>query len=182
MVQEMAKQRVTANELQELLNEEGNGVVVDIREGWERRRQWIAGSLHVPMGELGRESDGWAPGNPVILVCKSGARSRRAAAMLRKKGLTRVADLEGGMDAWSRVGLEVEGDPGASGASMAPMRLMAALLVMVGWLASHWWAPAIWLSVIVGAGLLLVLLTGLAGSGAGPSTDAGEAGCGTGGG
>ena len=146
---------MTAQEVEEVLKAEGNRVVVDIREGWERGRQWIAGSLHVPMGDLGRESEEWAPGHSVILVCKSGARSRRAASMLRQKGLTQVADLEGGMDAWCRAGLAV----------------------MAGGLASHWWPSAILLSAIAGAGLLLTLLPGT-----GPSPDASEAGCRSGGG
>ena len=168
---------MTAQEVEEVLKAEGNRVVVDIREGWERGRQWIAGSRHVPMGDLGRESEEWAPGHSVILVCKSGARSRRAASMLRQKGLTQVADLEGGMDAWCRAGLAVERDPGGPGVGRAPLRLMAVLLVMAGGLASHWWPSAILLSAIAGAGLLLTLLPGT-----GPSPDASEAGCRSGGG
>ena len=40
----------------------------------------------------------------VILVCRSGGRSNKAATILSKKGYTKVSNMEGGIMAWSEAG------------------------------------------------------------------------------
>jgi len=177
-------QRLTVRELEGLLGT-GGCEVVDVREGWERARCRIGESRHVPLRSLERESEGWAVGDPLVLVCKSGARSRRAAAILREKGFSQVSDLAGGLDAWKAEGLELEKDPGAPGAMTGQLRLVAGLLVVVGMLASQWWPPAIYLSGIAGAGLLFALMVDGGGRGRtdkGESSDSSRAGCQGGGG
>jgi rhodanese-related sulfurtransferase len=46
------------------------------------------------LGELDRD-------RPVVLVCRSGARSAQACVLLAKAGFTRVANLAGGMLRWN---------------------------------------------------------------------------------
>ena len=46
---------------------------------------------------------------PVIVTCRSGARSARAAAMLAKAGFEQVANLRGGMLRWRAEGGAVVG-------------------------------------------------------------------------
>ena len=43
---------------------------------------------------------------PVLVYCHSGARSHRAAEMLRKKGY-KVLELDGGIEAWKEKGMPV---------------------------------------------------------------------------
>ena len=50
----------------------------------------------------------------VITVCRSGARSARAAALLTRDGRD-VVNLSGGMHAWARAGLPVVGSGGTPG-------------------------------------------------------------------
>ena len=38
----------------------------------------------------------------IVVMCHSGGRSGRVAAYLRQSGYTSVANLAGGIDAWSR--------------------------------------------------------------------------------
>ena len=52
----------------------------------------------------------WWPGNAsararLVLVCRSGRRSMRAAELLQAKGYTNVLILQGGMLAWEAAGL-----------------------------------------------------------------------------
>ena len=42
---------------------------------------------------------------PIVIVCRSGRRSRRAASALQQLGITNVAILDGGMLAWEAAGL-----------------------------------------------------------------------------
>lgn len=41
----------------------------------------------------------------VILACQKGGRSQKAFDLLKEKGFTNMANLEGGMNAWSEAGL-----------------------------------------------------------------------------
>jgi rhodanese-related sulfurtransferase len=82
---------------------------VDVREQWERDAGRIEGSLHIPLGQLmTRHSEIEADG-PVVVVCRTGARSEDAAQFLRAMGLAEVHNLDGGIVAWTSAGLPFEG-------------------------------------------------------------------------
>ena len=57
---------------------------------------------------LGEAARGWDPAAPVVLVCRSGARSGNAAAQLVAAGFTRVMNMAGGMMAYRAAGLPAE--------------------------------------------------------------------------
>ncbi|MFI5066551.1 MAG: rhodanese-like domain-containing protein [Streptosporangiales bacterium] len=50
----------------------------------------------------------------MVTVCRSGARSARAAALLAREG-REVVNLSGGMRAWARAGLPVVASGGGPG-------------------------------------------------------------------
>ena len=47
--------------------------------------------------------------NPLVFICRSGARSARATAFAHEHGFTNVYNMLGGMLLWNQLGLEVEG-------------------------------------------------------------------------
>lgn len=100
---------VTARNLQR-----DGAVLLDVRE----RAEWSAGhapkARHIPLGELERRRGEIAAGRTVITVCRSGARSARAAAQLRRAGLT-VLDVKGGMRAWAAAGMPMTASGGRPG-------------------------------------------------------------------
>ena len=61
---------------------------------------WTGGVLSAKLGELDKTT-------PVLLYCASGRRSAEAAAHLRSQGFADVADLAGGIHAWSDAGKTV---------------------------------------------------------------------------
>jgi rhodanese-related sulfurtransferase len=73
--------------------------VLDVREAQEVATGAIAGSTHIPLGQLATRVGELDRGTPIVTVCQSGGRSRRAAEALADAGFT-VADLDGGMNAW----------------------------------------------------------------------------------
>jgi rhodanese-related sulfurtransferase len=88
--------------------------LLDVREPGEWQAGHIAGSQHIPLGQL-RERLGEVPKDQTILtVCRSGNRSEAAARGLRTLGYT-VENLEGGATAWTRAGLPLEADGGGPG-------------------------------------------------------------------
>lgn len=79
---------------------------LDVREPSEWASGHIEGAAHIPLGVLPHRLGELERGTPVVTVCRSGARSAQAAALLRSRGFD-VDNLDGGMMAWSRAGLPV---------------------------------------------------------------------------
>lgn len=73
---------------------------VDIREDSEHDVVRVEGMLHAPFSHLHALPDLLDARRPVVLICKGGVRSVRAADYLEKKGFADVASVEGGIDAW----------------------------------------------------------------------------------
>lgn len=88
-------------------------VLLDVREDDE----WSAGhapdAVHVPLARVGEAASRFA-GQQVLTVCRSGARSGRAAKTLAAAGVD-VRNVAGGMAAWAAAGLPVVRDDGARG-------------------------------------------------------------------
>lgn len=93
------------------LHEAGRVVLLDVREPGEWAAGHAPGALHVPLGDL--DSDRIA-GDEVVTVCRSGARSARAAAALAQAGV-QVRNMVGGMQAWAEAGLPVVAPDGGAG-------------------------------------------------------------------
>ena len=88
--------------------------LLDVREPDEWAAGRIAGSQHIPLGEL-RDRIGEVPkGRTILTVCRHGNRSEAAARGLRTQGYTAL-NLEGGVTAWQRAGLPLEADGGGPG-------------------------------------------------------------------
>ncbi len=80
-------------------------IVLDVREPREHRRSRIPEAQSVPLSTLLNDGLILAADRPVVLVCQSGRRSRRAVPVLRDLGFTDIAIVDGGMQAWEAAGL-----------------------------------------------------------------------------
>jgi hydroxyacylglutathione hydrolase len=84
--------------------------VVDVRNEGEWRDGHIAGALHVPLGHVSRRLTAVPSDRPVVVQCRSGARSAIAASVLLSLGRAEVVNLVGGIEAWRDAGLPVTSD------------------------------------------------------------------------
>jgi rhodanese-related sulfurtransferase len=75
--------------------------LLDVREPWEVALASIPGSLAIPMHELPTRLKELDAAAPIIVMCKSGARSQRTAEYLAARGFA-ASNLRGGITAWSR--------------------------------------------------------------------------------
>lgn len=91
-------------------------VLVDVREPDEFRGELghVPGSQLIPLASLEASADSLSRDKPVVIVCRSGGRSGKAALALARRGFSLVASLRGGMRAWGECGLSVEYGPPAS--------------------------------------------------------------------
>ncbi len=100
---------VNASEAVQLINRE-KATVVDVCSPDEFAAGHVSGAKSVPLGELEARLPGLIKNKstPVILVCASGMRSRRAVAIAKKLGYENAHSLSGGMGAWRAANLPVE--------------------------------------------------------------------------
>lgn len=75
--------------------------LLDVREDWEVRQGKISGSKHIPLGELEKRLQELDPQRPIIVYCRVGNRSARAAELLQSRGFVEVMHLKGGIEAYS---------------------------------------------------------------------------------
>ena len=91
-----------------------DATILDVREDDEWAAGHIAGSVHVPLSQLpGRAAD-IPPTDPLLVVCKVGARSARVTAWLAGQGRD-AANLAGGLNAWADAGRPLVTDDGGPG-------------------------------------------------------------------
>ena len=77
--------------------------VLDVREPWEFDTAHIAGSKHIPMGDVpARFNQELDPEKHIVVVCHHGVRSMNVTVWLRQQGFENVQSLRGGIDRWSR--------------------------------------------------------------------------------
>ena len=89
----------------------GRVQIVDVREAEEftgpLRR--VPGSIPIPLGELESRAGELTRDKPVVTVCRAGARSAQAIAILKKAGFENVANMAGGMLRWRAQQLPAQG-------------------------------------------------------------------------
>jgi adenylyltransferase/sulfurtransferase len=102
-MQEGGVPEITPTELKERLDRGDRVTVVDVREPWE----WEIGNLGahgarlIPLNDLPSRMDELNPEDEIVMQCRSGARSARAAEFLLGQGFDKVSNLEGGILRWS---------------------------------------------------------------------------------
>jgi len=83
-------------------------VLIDVREFFEFRKERIKNAVNVPMtGNLKPLTDSIKTDIPLLLYCKGGVRSVRAAVKLYNAGYRNLYSLKGGIDSWKKNGLPV---------------------------------------------------------------------------
>lgn len=97
MVREM-----TVQELKSRRDRGESPLVLDVREDWELQLASIPGVVHVPMNEVPARLAELSRDAETIVMCHAGGRSLRVAHYLASQGFTNVANLSGGISAWSQ--------------------------------------------------------------------------------
>lgn len=95
---------ITTAELRQLLNENFDGLLIDVREPHEHALVSIKEARLIPLGTLADELPALPKDREIYIHCKSGMRSAKAVALLMENGFTRVRNVTGGIDAWLREG------------------------------------------------------------------------------
>jgi len=93
---------ITPHDLQQRLQHKEPLRIIDVREPHELEISHIEGAELIPLGQLAEHLSELDSAQEMVLLCKSGARSRRALELLVSAGFRRVRHLKGGLNAWAR--------------------------------------------------------------------------------
>jgi rhodanese-related sulfurtransferase len=94
--------QITPAGLKALMDAASPYCLVDVREPWEVALARIAGSVAIPLNEIPARLQELDARARIIVMCKLGGRSQRAAEFLAANGFDQVSNLQGGIDAWAR--------------------------------------------------------------------------------
>ena len=92
---------IGAQELKRKLDAREDFLLLDVREQYEHDIAHAPGSKLIPLSELPSRMSELDSAQPIILLCKNGARSAQALRTLREAGFAKLANVSGGIDAWA---------------------------------------------------------------------------------
>ncbi len=87
--------------------------LLDVREDDEWTAGYAPGARHIPLGEIGARTAEIPQDQAVYVICRSGARSARAAQALAAAGWQTI-NVAGGMQDWAAAGRSMATDSGAA--------------------------------------------------------------------
>jgi adenylyltransferase/sulfurtransferase len=97
-----AVEEISAGELKRRMDEGDALEVIDVRDPHEWAICRIPGTRLLPLGSLAEHLHEFDSSKTYVMHCKSGVRSAKAIAQLRRAGFRRLLNLKGGVLAWSR--------------------------------------------------------------------------------
>jgi membrane protein DedA with SNARE-associated domain/rhodanese-related sulfurtransferase len=120
LVRQLRMERVSADELQTMLQGEPAPLVIDVRSAESRKSGVIPGSVGIEAHGTEQELRGLPACDEVIIycACPNEAAAATVAKRLLKVGFRRVRPLKGGIDAWIASGLPLEFPSYALGAGV----------------------------------------------------------------
>jgi glyoxylase-like metal-dependent hydrolase (beta-lactamase superfamily II)/rhodanese-related sulfurtransferase len=96
--------------LAELRGRPSDARVVDVREPEEFANGHVPGAVNVPQADLATRLNEVPRDRPLFVICQGGFRSLRAAQFLMQCGISNVASVKGGTEAWRAAGGELSGE------------------------------------------------------------------------
>lgn len=87
--------------------EDGDAVLLDVREPEELDEVAIPNATHIPLGELSADLDDLPQDRDLLVICRSGVRSAYATHFLLQSGFARARNVAGGVIAWAQSGLPI---------------------------------------------------------------------------
>lgn len=151
---------MTPSHLSTLLATDGSVRVLDVRTAGEFGNAHIAGAYNVPLDQLHEHANEVRQARgPVVLICQSGRRAQQAEQLLRTSGMDNVHVLDGGMNEWIALGLDVRRIR-ARVSLERQVRIVAGAIVAAGAIAALAVSPLFAVvPALVGSGLLFAGLT-----------------------
>jgi rhodanese-related sulfurtransferase len=97
----MSIKQLSATELKNRIQQEDKLFLLDVREPHEFKYASIPDSVLIPLNQIPQRLAELDPQREIVVICHHGMRSQQAANFLVRSGFKAIANLQGGIDAWS---------------------------------------------------------------------------------
>jgi rhodanese-related sulfurtransferase len=91
---------LNAGQFKERLHANKGALLIDVREVNEFKGGSIPKAVNIPLSQLKSRMNEIPMDKEVFVFCKSGMRSKKAAAMISAKGHRQIVNLQGGIMSW----------------------------------------------------------------------------------
>lgn len=99
----MLYQEMTPTELARRMKKEDEPLLlIDVREPVEHEIARIEGAHLLPLSRFQEWAGTLRPEQEIVFVCHHGIRSAQVCTFFSRQGFTKLHNLDGGIDAWSR--------------------------------------------------------------------------------
>lgn len=92
---------ITPRDLATRLRDAAPPLVLDVREPQEIAVSAFPGALSIPMNDIPGRTGELPRDREIVVLCHHGMRSAQVAGFLARQGFEGIANLTGGIDAWS---------------------------------------------------------------------------------
>lgn len=159
---------VTPQDLNAALLADPKTQLIDVRESAELASDGgVGGAVLAPLSNDVAAAGLLNAQKPVFVMCRSGARSAKAAVLLEARGFADVRIVAGGMEAWKSAGLPFEMKADAVWSIERQVRFTVGTLLLASFVLGRLVHPVFYaLAPFLGAGLLYSSLTDTCGMGA----------------
>jgi len=105
---------ISADETKELVSKKTQDKldIIDVRQPAEYERGHIAGAKLIPLSTLADNVEKLDASKTIVTYCRSGVRSKSAAALLKRMGFEDIFSMTGGINAWDGIVASGEFDSG----------------------------------------------------------------------
>ncbi len=93
--------QISATELKTRIAKEPELFLLDVREPNEFQFARLENSVLIPLNQIPQRLTELDPQREIVVICHHGMRSLQACTFLVNSGFEHVANLSGGIDAWS---------------------------------------------------------------------------------
>ena len=99
----MLYKEITPPELARRIREDAGAFqLIDVREPIEHELARIEGAHLLPLSRFQEWAGALLPEQEIVFMCHHGIRSAQVCAFFSRQGFTKLYNLDGGIDAWSR--------------------------------------------------------------------------------
>jgi rhodanese-related sulfurtransferase len=92
---------INTDELASKMQNPGEDTIfIDVRETFEYEDGHIDGMINMPLSSLENTLEKLPVNSEIVIICRSGNRSMKAANMLQQNGYTKLVNVQGGISSW----------------------------------------------------------------------------------
>lgn len=143
--------------------EQGEVLLIDVREPLEHARESIPGSERISMDALTASNRIQSTEKTLVVHCNTGNRSSEACNLLTRNHDETIYNLDGGLQAWKDAGYETDFNEKAPIGIQRQVQIAAGSGVLLGIAGSYFTPWMLGLSAFIGAGLVYAGVSGTCG-------------------